>query len=70
METIAEPKTEAAAATFGGDADELGSLARLFNYMLACAFTTIAKRVQGNRTFVVASRLIPGRVPSRRHSSQ
>jgi hypothetical protein len=61
METITEPKTETAIASFGGEADELGSLARFFEEMPAGAFITIAKRVQGARTFVVASRQIPGR---------
>jgi hypothetical protein len=61
METITEPNVETTTADFEGEADPLGPLARLFEDMPAGAFITIGKRVERNRTLVVASRQIPGR---------
>lgn len=50
-----------ATVDFGGDADPLGALARLFDAMPAGSFVTIAKRAERGRTFVVVSRHVPGR---------
>lgn len=64
METITDQNVETAVASFGGEADPMGSLARLFESMPAGSYVTIAKRIERGRTFVVATRQIPGRGPS------
>lgn len=58
---MSEEQHETAAASFAGEADPLGPLARLFDSMPGGAYLTIAKRTERGRTLVVVSRQIPAR---------